>query len=245
MVAGMPETLAAALSRVPTAVGVTTRRPTTGPRERLWRDGSGACSTAELLALVLNSAGGRRVGVPTAEQALLELGGLPGLAAATVEELNALSQLGPARAASVAAALELGRRAASAWPADRWQVRTPADVALRLVPHMGRLEREELRVVLLNTKNVVIAWATVYVGNVAGSSVRIGEVFRDAVRRNAAALMVVHNHPSGDPAPSPEDVRITRELADAGRLLDVQLLDHLIIGHDRWVSMRAQGVLGW
>ena len=143
----------------------------------------------------------------------------------------------------LAAALELGRRSAAAWPAGRWQVRTPADVADRLVPQMGRLDREELRVILLNTRNVVVAASTVYIGNVAGSLVRVAEVFRDAVRRNAPGVMVVHNHPSGDPAPSPEDLRITRELVEAGRLLDIALLDHLIIGHDRWISLRALGAV--
>lgn len=108
---------------------------------------------------------------------------------------------------------------------------------------MGHLEREELRSVLLNTKNVVTGMVTVYAGNLAGSSVRIGEVFRDAVRRQAASMVVVHNHPSGDPSPSAEDLRITRELAEAGRLLDIDLLDHLVIGHGRWVSLRALGAL--
>jgi len=108
---------------------------------------------------------------------------------------------------------------------------------------MGHLEREELRSVLLNTKNVVIGMVTVYAGNLAGSPVRIGEVFRDAVRRQAASMVVVHNHPSGDPSPSAEDLRITRELAEAGRLLDIDLLDHLVIGHGRWLSLRALGAL--
>jgi DNA repair protein RadC len=97
--------------------------------------------------------------------------------------------------------------------------------------------------VLLNTKNAVTGMVTVYAGNLAGSPVRVGEVFRDAVRRQAAALVVVHNHPSGDPSPSAEDLRITRELADAGRLLDIELMDHLVIGHGRWVSLRAMGAL--
>jgi DNA repair protein RadC len=139
--------------------------------------------------------------------------------------------------------MELGRRAAAAWPSERWRVRTPADLAERLLPDMSHLEQEELRVVLLNTKNVVTAMVTVYAGNLAGSSVRVGEVFRDAVRRQAAALVVAHNHPSGDPAPSAEDIRITAELRDAGRLLDIELLDHLVIGHGRWVSLRALGAL--
>ena len=109
---------------------------------------------------------------------------------------------------------------------------------------MGALEREELRVLLLDTKNVVASQRTVYRGNLAGSSVRIGEVFRDAVRGCAAAIIVAHNHPSGDPAPSGEDLRITSELAEAGRLLDIELLDHLIIGRGRWTSLRALGTLG-
>jgi DNA repair protein RadC len=108
---------------------------------------------------------------------------------------------------------------------------------------MRHLDREELLVCLLNTRNVVLARSTVYVGNLAGSPVRVGEVYREAVRRQAAAVIVAHNHPSGDPSPSGDDLRITADLADAGRLLDIELLDHLVIGHDRWVSLRAAGAL--
>ena len=107
---------------------------------------------------------------------------------------------------------------------------------------MGRLEREELRVVLLTSKNSVIAVQTVYVGNVSTALVRVGELFRDAVRQHAAGLIVVHNHPSGDPAPSPDDLHLTAEAVAAGRLLDVAVLDHLIIGHDAYVSLRDRGI---
>ena len=152
--------------------------------------------------------------------------------------------LAPGPAIRPAVALEVARRIARR-PADgRWIVRTPGDVAEPLVDTMGALEREELRVLLLDTKNVVVAERTVYRGNLAGSSVRVGEVFRDAVRRCAAAIVVAHNHPSGDPSPSAEDLRITTELADAGRLLDIELLDHLVIGRGRWTSLRAIGALG-
>jgi DNA repair protein RadC len=140
--------------------------------------------------------------------------------------------------------LEIGRRVARSAAPDPWRVVTPSDVAEPLVDGMGSLEREELRVLLLDTKNVVVAERTVYRGNLAGSSVRVGEVYRDAVRRNAAAIVVAHNHPSGDPSPSGEDLRITTELADAGRLLDIELLDHVIIGRGRWTSLRAIGALG-
>ena len=127
-------------------------------------------------------------------------------------------------------------------PVGRWNARTPKDVADRLILQMGRLEREELRVVLLNTKNVAVDLLTVYQGNVSASVVRIGELFRDAVRRNANGLILVHNHPSGDPTPSPDDLHLTAEAVAAGRLLDVAVLDHLIIGHDAYVSLRDRGV---
>jgi DNA repair protein RadC len=202
---------------------------------QLARLGPGALPDDELLGILLGS---REAG-----RAALALGEPDGLAMLARADLADLLPLGRRRAAAVVAALELGRRAATAWPAHGWHVRSPADLADRLMPAMGSLPREELRSVLLNTKNAVTAIITVYAGNLAGSPVRVGEVFRDAVRRGAAALVVVHNHPSGDPAPSAEDLRITRELAEAGRLLDIELMDHLVIGHGRWVSLRALGAL--
>jgi DNA repair protein RadC len=188
----------------------------------------------ELLALLLGGSG-----AAVAARALVADGGLAGLAQA---EAGDLLPLGRRRATCLLAAVELGRRVAAAWPPPGWRIRTPADLAERLVPAMGHLEREELRSVLLNTKNMVTGMVTVYAGNLAGSSVRIGEVFRDAVRRQAASMVVVHNHPSGDPSPSAEDLRITRELSEAGRLLDIDLLDHLVVGHDAYVSLRDRGV---
>ena len=187
-----------------------------------------------LLALLLGDGG-----VTGAARGLLH----DGMAALARLEAADLQPLGRGRARRLLAAVELGRRVAAAWPPPGWRIRTPADLAARLLPAMGHLEREELRSVLLNTKNVVTGMVTVYAGNLAGSPVRIGEVFRDAVRRQAASMVVVHNHPSGDPSPSAEDLRITREMAEAGRLLDIDLLDHLVIGHGRWVSLRALGAL--
>jgi len=198
------------------------------------RLGAAALRDDELIALLL---GGPRA--VSAARMLLERGGLPALATAGMADVPA----SPRGAARLVAALELGRRVAAAWPAATWRIRAPADLAERLLPTMGHLEREELRSVLLNTKNTVTGMVTVYVGNLAGSSVRVGEVFREAVRVQAAAMVVVHNHPSGDPSPSAEDLRITRELAEAGRLLDIELLDHLVIGHGRWVSLRALGAV--
>jgi DNA repair protein RadC len=180
--------------------------------------------------------------VDVATDALARHDGLTGLARATDGELEALVGVGPARAAQLTAAFELGRRLMADWPAARWTIRAPRDVADRLILQMGRLEREELRVVVLNTKNVVLRIATVYQGNVSSSLVRVGELFRDAVRLNASGVILVHNHPSGDPTPSPDDLHLTAEALAAGRLLDIDVLDHLVVGHDAWVSLRDRGV---
>lgn len=199
--------------------------------------GPAAFGDDQILALLF----GGRAGLPASRRVLDRFGDVASLADAPLTDLVPL--VGERRAAAIVGAFELGRRRAATWPDVDWQVRTPADIAERLLPTMEHLDHEELRVVLLNTRNVVIAMRTVYVGNLAGSSVRVGELFREAVRRQAAAQVVIHNHPSGDPAPSAEDLKITGELAEAGRLLDIELLDHLVLGRGRWVSLRALGVL--
>jgi DNA repair protein RadC len=203
---------------------------------RLARDGASRQGDVELLAI----ATGCRLA--TAAAVLETLGGAAELSSASPLEL-AHAGLSPSRAAALAASCELARRALRVAADTTWHVRAPGDLAQRLLAEMSALEREELRVAVLNTKNAVLALVTVYVGSVAGSAVRVGEVFRDAVRRHGSAVIVVHNHPSGDPSPSPEDVRITAELVAAGRLLDIELLDHLVIGRDRWVSLRSIGRL--
>lgn len=216
--------------------------PDERPRERLASRGPAALTTAELIGLVWGSGGSGINAVDLAMEAIARHGGLSGLAAAAPEELERQLGVGPARAAQLVAAFELGRRLLADWPVGRWQAHSPSDVAERLILQMGRLEREELRVVLLNTKNVAVDLLTVYKGNVSTSVVRVGELFRDAIRRNASGLILVHNHPSGDPTPSPDDLHLTAEAVAAGRLLDVAVLDHLIIGHDAYVSLRDRGI---
>jgi DNA repair protein RadC len=213
------------------------------PRERLALRGPGGLTAAELIALLWGSGTRGVSAVELATEALARHDGLAGLARASEVELAGLPGVGAARAAQLTAAFELGRRLLADWPAGRWTVRSPTDVADRLVLQMGRLEREELRAVLLNTKNVVLRVVTVYQGNVNSSLVRVGELFRDAVRVNATGIILVHNHPSGDPTPSPDDLHLTAEALAAGRLLDIDLLDHLVIGHDAYVSLRDRGVL--
>jgi DNA repair protein RadC len=212
------------------------------PRERLALRGPGGLTAAELIALLWGSGLRGRSAVDLATDALAGFDGLAGLARANELELASLAGVGEARAAQLVAAFELGRRLLADWPSGRWSIRGPADIADRLVLQMGRLEREELRVVILDTKNHVLRVQTVYQGNVSSSLVRVGELYRDAVRLNAVSLILVHNHPSGDPTPSPDDLHLTAEALAAGRLLDIALLDHLVIGHDAYVSLRDRGV---
>jgi DNA repair protein RadC len=212
------------------------------PRERLAVRGASGLTNAELIALLWGSGRAGWSALDLAAEALARNDGLAGLAGASDIELRGLPGVGEARAAQLLAAFELGRRLMADWPAARWTIRAPRDVADRLVLQMGRLEREELRVVLLNTRNVVLRVVTVYQGNVSSSLVRVGELFRDAVRVNASGVILVHNHPSGDPTPSPDDLHLTAEALAAGRLLDIDLLDHLVIGHDSFISLRDRGI---
>lgn len=212
------------------------------PRERLAQRGVAGLTSAELIALLWGTGVRGASAVAIAEDALARHDGLSGLARAAPSELDSLPGVGAVRAARLVAAFELGRRLLADWPTGRWIVRSPRDIADRLVLQMGRLEREELRVVLLNSRNAVLRVVTVYQGNVSASLVRVGELFRDAVRENAAGVILVHNHPSGDPTPSPDDLHLTAEALAAGRLLDVEVLDHLVVGHGAFVSLRDRGV---
>jgi len=213
------------------------------PRERLAHAGEGALSTTELLAIILRTGVGGESVLDMARRLLSRYGGLPGLARASFAELQAEKGLGEAKTAQLKAALELGRRMLLASPAeDRFVVRSPADVAQLLMAEMAHLEQEHFRVLYLDTRNRLLDIETVYVGSLNASHIRVGEVFRDAVKRNCAAIIVAHNHPSGDPTPSPEDVEVTRQLVAAGNLLDIEVLDHLIIGQQRFVSLRERGL---
>ena len=212
------------------------------PRERLERAGEGALSTSELLAIILRTGVGGESVLDMARRLLARFDGLPGIARASFAELEAERGLGPAKTAQLKAALELGRRILLVSPEDRFVVRSPADVAQFLIAEMAHLEQEHFRVLYLDTRNRLMGVETIYVGSLNASHIRVSEVFRDAVKRNCAAIIVAHNHPSGDPTPSPEDVEVTRQLAAAGKLLDIEVLDHLIVGQQRFVSLRERGL---
>lgn len=209
------------------------------PLYRLRRQGVEALSSAELVAALLQTPDA----LALAQELLVRFGGLQALAYATLEELQDVTGIGPARAAQIHAALSLGRRLL--WEArdERPQIRSAADVGALLLAEMGLLEREELRILILDTKNRVQKIVTLYTGSLHMLVVRVGELFQEAVRLNAASIILVHNHPSSDPTPSPEDVQITRKAVEAGRLLNIDVLDHIIIGKDRYVSMKERGEL--
>lgn len=210
------------------------------PRERLRDQGPGALSSHELLAILLRT-GTREEDVFALSKRLLSMRqGLSGLAQTSFGELMQQHGLGPAKAAEVMAAMELGKRIASLPNDARAKVNSSADVAHLLLPEMMWLSQESLRVLLLNTRNDVLGVREVYTGTVNSADVRVSEVFRDAVRENCKSVIVVHNHPSGDPTPSGEDVRVTGKLLEGGKLLDIELLDHVILARDGYVSLKER-----
>ncbi|MGD2039300.1 MAG: DNA repair protein RadC [Anaerolineae bacterium] len=212
------------------------------PRERLLHYGVGALSNAELLAIVLRTGTKEENAVRMAQRLLATVGSLAGMVRINPSELALEKGIGPAKVAQIKAALELGRRMLIESPQERPQVRSPADAANLVMTEMSLLEQEHLRVMLLDTKNRVLETPTIYIGSLNTSLIRVGELFREAIRANCASLIVLHNHPSGDPTPSPEDVAVTRQIVEAGKLLDVDVLDHLIIGRQRFVSLKERGL---
>ena len=212
------------------------------PRERLKQYGAAALSNSELLAIILRTGAASESVLNLSARLLTKFRGLAGLARAGFGELCQERGLGEAKAAQVKAALELGRRLMSTQSEERPVVKSPADIATLLQGEMSFLEQEEMRVVLLNTKNQVLSVPRVYKGSINTSLVRVSELFKEAVRENCAALVVVHNHPSGDPTPSPEDVKVTEQIVKAGKLLDIEVLDHIIIGQQRYISLKERGL---
>lgn len=212
------------------------------PRERLEHYGANALSVAELLAIILRVGSKDENVIRLAQRLLTTYGGLAGLAQASFSDLIEVKGLGPAKATQLKAAFELGRRLLVAAPHERPVVKSPADAAQLLMLEMGLLEQEHLRVVIMDTRNHVLKIHNVYVGSLNTAVVRVGELFREAIRLNAAAIIIAHNHPSGDPTPSPEDVHITRQIVEAGKLLNIDVLDHLVICQARWVSLKERGL---
>lgn len=212
------------------------------PRERLRNYGADALSNAELLAILLRTGSEGENVISLAQRLLKELDGITGVGRASMGELCRIKHVGEAKAAQVIAAITLGKRIISARPDQRTHVRSPEDVYALVGADMALLEQEHLKVILLNTRNQLIAVKQVYVGSVHTAVVRPAEVFRDAVREGCPSLIIVHNHPSGDPQPSSLDIAMTRRLIQVGQMLDIEVLDHVVIGRSGPASLKNLGV---
>ncbi len=207
--------------------------------ERIITTGAGGLSPAELLLVLLGA--DQMTTAQLVEQVLAHFGGLHGLARATPSELMHIHGLDDDTIMRLTALAEITRRLMTTPGDERPILRTSEDAA-RLVFDMTALPQEHIRVILVDTTNRVIAIPTVYIGTVNMAVLRASEIYREAITRNAPAIILVHNHPSGDPTPSPEDVQLTRRLLEAGDLLDIVLLDHIIIGGSQWRSLRDMGL---
>jgi DNA repair protein RadC len=208
------------------------------PREKLERMGPGALGDNELLAIVLGHGAPRAGALDVANAVLAATGGLHGLARASVDDLRQVSGIGTARAAQLVAAIEAGRRTLVRGRRDRPQIMTPRDAAALLLPQFGDRSVEHFGVILLDTKHRVLRSTLLSVGTLDASIVHPREVFREATRGGAAAIVLFHNHPSGDPTPSDDDVELTQRLVNAGHLMGIDVLDHLILAESRYCSLK-------
>lgn len=212
------------------------------PREKMMALGEGQLNDAEILAIVLRM-GTRNMNALELAQKLLSVhGGLRFIRDASLEELTALRGIGPAKAASIKAALELGRRIALS-VCNRVAIKSPEDVQNIVREEMRYYDREHFRVLYLDRKGGLISMEDVSVGGLHSSLVHPREVFKTAIKRSAASLILVHNHPSGDPSPSQEDIEVTRRLAEVGKLMGIEVLDHIIIGEKGYTSLKSRSII--
>ncbi|MFC4558954.1 DNA repair protein RadC [Virgibacillus kekensis] len=213
------------------------------PRERLLKLGAGHLSNQELLAILLGSGTKKESVMTLAHRVLMHFEGLNLLKDATIEELTAIKGIGEAKGVLLLSALELGRRMNQYKPVDRYVIRSPEDGADYVMEEMRNLNQEHFVVLFLNTKNQIIHRQTIFIGSLNASIVHPREVFREAVKRSAASIICAHNHPSGDPSPSQEDIHVTRRLVECGKMIGIELLDHLVIGDRKFVSLKEKGYL--
>jgi DNA repair protein RadC len=217
--------------------------PDDRPREKLQRLGAGALGDNELVAVVIGS-GRRGAGALEVANELLDVrGGVHGLARSACDDLAQVGGVGAAKAAQVVAAIELGRRTVGQTPGARAQLRTPHDAAAHLLPMFGARPVEHFGVVLLDGRHRVIRTTVIATGTLNTTIVQPRDVFREAVLGAAAAVIAFHNHPSGDPTPSPDDVELTGRLAAAGTLMGIAVVDHIVVGDGRYCSFKEMGRL--
>lgn len=205
--------------------------------------GAQALSHAELLAILLRTGTRRESAITIAQRILGQSGGLRGLADSGVEELVEIKGVGPAKAVQLKAAIELGRRMSASRLSETVVIRSPQDAAELLTEQLRYLQKEHFVCLFLNTKNHVIAQETLSIGSLNASIVHPREVFRAAIKYSSASIVCAHNHPSGDPSPSPEDIAITKRLVESGQIIGIDVLDHIVVGDGRFVSLKEQGLM--
>ncbi|TFJ93986.1 RadC family protein [Lentibacillus salicampi] len=213
------------------------------PRERLLKHGPGHLSNQELLAILMGSGTKNESVMVLSNRILMHFEGLNLLKDATIEELMAIKGIGTAKGVLLLSALELGKRMNQYQPDSRYVIRSPEDGADYVMEDMRDLNQEHFVVLFLNTKNQVIHRQTIFVGSLNASIVHPREIYREAVKRSAASIICAHNHPSGDPAPSQEDIHVTRRLVESGKMIGIELLDHLVIGDRKFISLKEKGYL--
>ncbi|MCM3704434.1 MULTISPECIES: RadC family protein [Cytobacillus] len=213
------------------------------PRERFIQNGPESLSNHELIAILLRTGTKDESVLQLANRLLTHFEGLRLLKDASLDEITAIKGIGSAKAIQVLAAVEIGRRISKLTYDDRYSIRSPEDGANYVMHEMRFLSQEHFVCLYLNTKNQVLHKQTIFIGSLNASIVHPREVFKEAFRRSAASIICIHNHPSGDPTPSREDIEVTKRLAESGKIIGIDVLDHLIIGENKFVSLKEKGYL--
>ncbi|WML54203.1 DNA repair protein RadC [Neobacillus sp. PS3-12] len=213
------------------------------PRERFMKSGPQSLSNHELIAILLRTGTKEESVLQLSNRLLTQFEGLRQLKSATLQEMTEIKGIGQTKAIQILAAVELGRRVSNLAFDERYVIRSPEDGAKYMMNDMRFLAQEHFVCLYLNTKNQVIHKQTIFIGSLNASIVHPREVYREALKRSAASIICLHNHPSGDPTPSREDIEVTKRLAECGKIIGVDLLDHLIIGENKFVSLKEKGYL--
>jgi DNA repair protein RadC len=213
------------------------------PRERFVQNGPQSLSNHELIAILLRTGTKDESVLQLSNRLLTHFEGLRDLKSASLEEITSIKGIGPAKAIQILSAVELGRRVANLSFQDRYVIRSPEDGAKYVMNEMRFLSQEHFVCLYLNTKNQVLHKQTIFIGSLNASIVHPREVYKEALRRSAASIICLHNHPSGDPSPSREDIDVTKRLSECGKIIGIDLLDHLIIGENKFVSLKEKGYL--
>ncbi len=213
------------------------------PRERLMQQGPQSLSNQELIAILLRTGTKKESVLSLANRVLNYFEQIQELKHATLEEIVSINGIGEAKAVQLLAAIELGRRLAQIQVNTRFTIRSPQDAASFLMPEMSSLNQEHFVVLFLNTKNQVIHKQTIFIGSLNSSIVHPREIFREAVKRSAASIICAHNHPSGIATPSPEDIDVTKRIQEAGYIIGIDLIDHIIVGDHQFISLKEKGYM--